>query len=230
MFKSMCLAAGLAALAMTTAASAADNLPARSYNPVYTQPAPVANWSGFYVGGHAGYGWGSSNYDVVFAGFGTLANGSANASGAFGGIQAGYNWQNGKFVFGPEIQYTWSGVKASSNFFGVPVSYRTPWSAAALAKVGYLIDPQFLLYAGGGVTVGRFKTEVIGVEDWSQTKTGPTFIVGADYLLAKNWVVGTRYTYEHYGTLSHDFATVPGLSVDNRVNAHKIDLRVSYKF
>ena len=45
-------------------ASAAD-LPVKA--PVYTVPvaAPAYNWTGFYVGAHAGYSWsgGSSSYD-----------------------------------------------------------------------------------------------------------------------------------------------------------------------
>ncbi len=52
----LALAAATVALGVT-AASAAD----LGQRPVYkAQPAPIViyNWSGFYIGGHAGYGWG----------------------------------------------------------------------------------------------------------------------------------------------------------------------------
>src|SRR5262245_8948586 len=47
-----------AAIAATTAANAADIAA-----PVYKAPvvAPVYNWTGFYIGGNAGYTWTNSN-------------------------------------------------------------------------------------------------------------------------------------------------------------------------
>lgn len=226
MMKRFFLAAAVAA-SMILPASAADN--AKSHRPVYAQPAPY-NWTGFYLGGHLGYGWGASNYDVVLDGFGTVATGSVNAAGAFGGLHAGYNWQSGRFVYGPEIQYTWSGIKASGDFFGVPISSGMSSSAAIYGKLGYLVDTRFLVYIGIGATMGNFKTEIVGLEDWTQSKVGGTAIVGADYLLSRNWVVGTRYTYENYGKMTHEFASIPGLSTEVNGTVSKLDLRVSYLF
>jgi len=83
---------------------------------VLAQTAPV-NWSGFYVGGNAGFGWGQAD---------TSQSGSASSfSGApiafvpnsysiagtsertaldsvLGGLQAGYNWANRKWIVGAE--------------------------------------------------------------------------------------------------------------------------------
>ncbi len=49
------LLAATALVALTAHAAAAD-LPARTYTkaPVYTAPAAVYNWTGFYIGGHVG--------------------------------------------------------------------------------------------------------------------------------------------------------------------------------
>src|SRR5229473_2443865 len=84
--------------ALTTPGLAAD-LGTRTYTkaPVV---APVSNWSGFYVGGNLGYGWGDGNTAVSFlpspADFGdnntTLG---ARSTGVTGGAQLGYNWQIG---------------------------------------------------------------------------------------------------------------------------------------
>jgi outer membrane immunogenic protein len=54
MKRSLLCGTALAGLAMATAASAAD-LAARPYTkaPAYT-PAPIYNWTGFYIGGHVG--------------------------------------------------------------------------------------------------------------------------------------------------------------------------------
>ncbi len=61
--------------------------------------APAFSWTGFYVGGHVGYGWASSRYNDFTAAFGPA---SINANGFLGGVQAGYNWQMNNFVFGVE--------------------------------------------------------------------------------------------------------------------------------
>ena len=51
--------------AALTAPGLAADLGARTYTkaPVV---APVSNWSGFYVGGNLGYGWGDGNTDFSF--------------------------------------------------------------------------------------------------------------------------------------------------------------------
>jgi len=53
-------AAALAAMSVPLAAPAvAADMPARTYSkaPVYTAPALVYNWTGFYIGGHLGGGF-----------------------------------------------------------------------------------------------------------------------------------------------------------------------------
>ena len=94
-----------------SAAIAAD-LPVPA--PVYPAPvykAPVAarpyNWTGFYVGGNAGYGWGNADSDVNYASGASFNVGegpgdpfpafphsdSLKLNGPNGGAQLGYNWQ-----------------------------------------------------------------------------------------------------------------------------------------
>ena len=69
-------------------------------------PPPVAapyNWGGFYIGGNAGYGWGSNsdpsssfvdNNGIGMAAYFAGGNPVPNVSpkGALGGVQIGYNW------------------------------------------------------------------------------------------------------------------------------------------
>jgi outer membrane immunogenic protein len=105
-------------------ASAAD-LPARVYKaPPVVVPAPVYNWTGFYVGVHGGGAWtrdkwgdpSSNCFSVTeFGGYAEIAcandQGSHNAKGALGGVQAGFNLQTGNFVFGIEGQFSFSSLK-----------------------------------------------------------------------------------------------------------------------
>jgi outer membrane immunogenic protein len=101
-------------------------------------PAPVAapyNWTGFYLGGNVGYGWGhsSNNWnflalgnsgkpleDLVCApnGFALCVSGSnSNAlDGVIGGFQFGYNWQMSNVLVGLETDFQLSGQKGTAGF------------------------------------------------------------------------------------------------------------------
>src|SRR5260221_12994024 len=52
------------AAAVPGSAFAAD-LPSRSYAKAPAMAAPATNWSGLYIGGNVGYGWGTGGPDVA---------------------------------------------------------------------------------------------------------------------------------------------------------------------
>jgi outer membrane immunogenic protein len=80
-----------AALALLSGAAMAADVPEYVPPPEMMAPVPMAyNWSGFYVGVHAGYGWGDDDDAFV------------------GGGQAGYRWQFNTFVLGVEGDVSWS--------------------------------------------------------------------------------------------------------------------------
>src|ERR1700733_7426905 len=98
------------ALISGSAAFAADLPPPAPVYPAPVYKAPLAarayNWTGFYVGANAGYGWGRADNDIDYAS-GTAFPGVAGAdpfpafahsdslklNGPNGGGQLGYNWQ-----------------------------------------------------------------------------------------------------------------------------------------
>src|SRR3978361_2459692 len=88
-----------AALITFAAPALAADLAARPYTkaaPVYTAPAAVYNWTGFYVGGHVG---------GAFAGDNSLQGSDARF---LGGVQAGFDYQFApNWVMGVEAQYSW---------------------------------------------------------------------------------------------------------------------------
>ena len=77
---------------------------AADLRPIVKAPPPVAtayNWSGGYLGVHAGAGWADNRfYDTV----GAADIGRFTAQGYFGGGQIGYNWQRERWVFGVEAE------------------------------------------------------------------------------------------------------------------------------
>src|ERR1035438_8530934 len=113
------LLATVAAIGFASVASAAD-LPTKG--PYYKAPvaAPAFSWTGFYIGGDIGYGWGTSD--------GTLTNSvgafpipySADPNGIIGGGFLGYNYQINQFVVGVEADWQAADLSgsASSALFG----------------------------------------------------------------------------------------------------------------
>ena len=173
--KRLLAASALSVIALASQANAAD-LAAR---PVYTK-APefvpvVNNWSGWYIGGNVGYGWGNS--DVTFGDLpgGTLGNlGVLNqtagngTSGVFGGGQVGYNWQMGSFLAGLEADIQGSGIKGTTqltpavNFNPLAGEVTTGssesklnWFGTVRGRLGVTAAPNFLLYGTGGLAYGE---------------------------------------------------------------------------
>src|SRR4029078_2592470 len=98
--------AALAFLASSFAAQAADIPP-----PVYKGPRAVVayyNWTGFYAGINAGYGFGKSDWSAV-------PTASNKPKGFLFGGTLGYNYQVGSWVFGLEGDFDWSNVKGSAD-------------------------------------------------------------------------------------------------------------------
>jgi outer membrane immunogenic protein len=78
-------------------------------------PPPPFSWTGFYVGGNVGAGFGTTETSVDVGSALTAITGTPIAvtvpltsqtfNGFAGGVQAGYNWQAGVFVVGIEGGY-----------------------------------------------------------------------------------------------------------------------------
>jgi opacity protein-like surface antigen len=177
--------AAVAALIVAGPALAAD-LPLKA-------PAPVAavwSWSGFYVGGHGGYGWGHDSFtnlnDPFFFGKfpGFVATGF-DPKGYLGGVQAGANWQTGSIVAGLEGDISFTNIKGSSLNIPAPIvgPFATGTGSAANSgtfdllgsgrgRLGYLVTPNVLLYGTGGLAWTRF---VQNTDQTSLTVSPPPF-------------------------------------------------------
>src|SRR6478609_10580168 len=90
-----CLVSILGSSSLAIHSAAAADLAARPYTKAPATVVAVYNWTGFYLGANAGYGWGNSNEFAAV--FGTRAN--FDISGGLAGGQVGYNWQTGAWVF-----------------------------------------------------------------------------------------------------------------------------------
>ena len=205
-----------AALSVLAAAPAvAADLAARPYTkaPAFI-PAPIYNWTGFYIGGNAGYGF--SDRDTISTTGQVLANvnnviggarpGSVNLNrdGFVGGGQIGYNWQTSpNFVFGLEadIQYTdfnrsitvitpplGSTVATLSNTF----SSRMDYFGTVRGRIGYTWGAT-MLYGTGGFAYGEVENSAVF--------TGPGG--GVAQFVGRNKDIRTGYTVG--GGIEHMF-------------------------
>lgn len=177
----------LAALAITifglTGAQAAD-LAARPYTKAPPPVAAVYDWTGFYVGGNVGYGWGEgadpaiSSVDPGLSGVaaflttGLIPGNSGNfypnlkPSGVFGGLQAGYDKQFGTWVVGAVADIQASDFKASRTVttptstccnVDESLSAKIDWFGTVRGKLGFAAN-DWLFYGTGGLAYGETKS------------------------------------------------------------------------
>jgi len=227
-------------------AAVAADLPVKA--PAFT-PMPVYNWSGFYVGGLAGYGWGTNDWTRIAGSSAGSANGSVrsfDSDGAVVGGQLGFNYQIQQWVLGIEGEMAWSDVKggfSGSNNNG-PASWNTDnkWIATLAGRVGYAFD-NVLLYGKGGVawvnsdyshpaTSGPGAGNIALNYTGSDTRTGWLLGVGVEYGFAPNWSAKLEYDYMDFGskdiTLNDSTGRWVTFGIDQKENIVKVGL--NYRF
>lgn len=190
-------------------------------------PAPVDSWTGFYVGGDIGGAWSSNTatFDPLPTpggiAFGIAAISGRNyGSGAIGGLHAGYNWQFAPtWVTGIEGDWSWSkaGGSMSGPWVAIPpavvfppsfttMSSRLDWVTSVRARFGYLVTPNLLAYATGGMAWA--KTDYAATASgflyfanttFSQTQLGYTLGGGLEWAITTNWLLRAEYLFYNFG-------------------------------
>ena len=218
------LRAGVAVAAlMTTAlvANAAD-LPRGPYKaPAYVAPA-YANWTGFYLGLNAGYGFGKSNWDAPAV--------SPSPKGFLGGLTAGYNFQTGTWVWGLEADADYSAMKGSADCTGGSCETKNPWLATVRGRLGYAGWNNWLPYLTGGAAIGNVKaTGPAG--NASKTEIGWTVGAGVEYAMWSNWSVKLEYLYVDLGKFDCGSACSGVAGTDNvSFKANVVRAGLNYRF
>jgi outer membrane immunogenic protein len=224
------LFAGALVVAMFGAAgtaSAAD-IPA---TPVHKAPivAPPYLWTGFYVGVHAGYGFGRSAADVtlvpVNATFRPFTL-HTDPRGFIGGAQAGYSWQHGMYVLGFETDLSFADLKGDDS--AVPISALTgqplqnpnqPSISQAneqlklfgtvRARLGVTATDRVLAYLTSGLAYAQIDNAAatrffipsgnVFTGSDSAIRAGWTAGAGLEWALAASWSLKAEYLYYDLG-------------------------------
>lgn len=157
-------------------------------------------------------------------------------SGWGGGLFAGYGWVVDRTYLGAEIygQTTAGEQKLYSDRSEddvKSVKIKTPYTFGAMAKLGYLVTPQSLVYLGLGAENTKFKVTANGKDIADTNKWAFVPSIGMDLAINCNWQVGARFSYADYRTI--DLADPnSGLPSDSNVKPRRADfgLNVTYHF
>lgn len=235
---------GLVAVACTLFVAA---LPAKGADlgapismPIKAAPAPLPyNWTGFYVGGNAGYSWGPWKSDGLVNGF--AVSPTPDLNGAVGGGQIGYNWQFENWVSGIEFDGQVTGEKKVLGWLLLPPQNQTtdwqyPWFVTARLREGFAVNT-WLFYVTGGLAVGesRFTTNFLDpnlTTITSQTQTdiriGWTVGGGIEAAIGGGWTAKVEYLFVDLGT--DNFFTGTPFAMSTRLQDNVGRLGVNYRF
>ncbi|AXS40160.1 porin family protein [Breoghania sp. L-A4] len=149
---------------------------AQAADPSYSQRATATDWSGFYLGVHAGYVDGQTDWDL-----GPGVPLVVEPSGFAGGALVGYNHQIDNFVFGLEADITLGDISEGPKNFGVVgvQSADVNYIATVRGRLGYAFDTWMPFVTGGAgfADLEIFDSIGGGPTRDSQLLTG--FVVGA---------------------------------------------------
>ena len=231
--------AGAAALMIAGAnvASAADLAPAyKAASPIY---APYFSWTGMYIGGQVGFGWGNDHLLEYFTATNVFTNFEKryDTKGLLGGVYGGFNYQMGNTVLGLEADL--ESVRVNGGWIDPPVfgaGHSTiNWQASVRGRLGYAIN-KVLIYGTGGVSFGDVSHTYTNlftgiVETTSTVRTGWTAGGGLEYAFTPNILVRGEYRYTDYGISRYDSITsFPGLTGTQEPRLHAVRVGAAYKF
>jgi outer membrane immunogenic protein len=246
------LAAAAAVLLASTSIGFAADMAVKA---PYVAPVAVWNWTGFYLGGHVGAGWGTTESTLtalnpggaIPGGFPIAQN---SRSGFLGGGQLGYNFQSGWAVFGVQGDIDGMDVKGTTPCLGGAASCtaKSDWMATVTGRLGGVVGDRTLVYVKGGAAwmhtdhtlgisgVGIFGGPgAVGSISSSSTALGWVLGLGAEYAFDHNWSAFIEYDYIDFQkkNIVFDFST-PGIpataNVDIKSKLSIAKIGLNYKF
>jgi opacity protein-like surface antigen len=210
-------------------------------------PAPVT-WTGLYVGGNVGAGFGRANWSDPF---GPTSIGDQDfVGGAVAGGQVGANYQAGTVVYGVEAAGSWADLNGTASCFvgnpnqvinGQDCGTRVGAVAFVTGRIGYAND-RTLYYAKAGPAWGHsaFSLNFGGAAPGQLAETagnrwGWTIGGGVEQALTREWSIVAEYKYVDLGSASVSFPTTPAVIAQVASEAinqryQLLTLGVNYKF
>ena len=201
-------------LIAVSAAQAADAVEQIPEAPVAVdQPAPAANWSGYYLGA-------TGNYDFIGKQRGGPS--SDDADGFGGSLYTGYNWQSGQIVYGVEADV---GMSDQRSFATDGNSLKEGWNGSVRGRVGYDLSP-VMIYGTAGVAAANNKlSNAAGSDD--KTAVGYTVGAGVETMVTDNITARVEYRYTDYQKKDFD---IGGATYSRGFDDHSVKVGIGMKF
>jgi outer membrane immunogenic protein len=237
--------AGVALTSVLAGHAMAADMPIKSPIKSPMDRPDAFSWTGFYIGGHVGYGWGNKKWSEFDPnGIDRNHTNSFGVSGVVAGAQVGYDHQIGAWVFGVEGQWSWSDINGDRRDLPPETLLCTAqfacnthvkWIATATARLGYAFGPALLYAKGGGAWVRedhRFIEVATGADFASahETRSGWTVGGGLEYRLDHNWSTKIEYNYIDFGDRRLFFANLGRESIGIDQQIHLVKVGVNYRF
>jgi outer membrane immunogenic protein len=223
-----------AALAAATFSAQAADLPRPA--PAPQVPAAYAptlyNWTGFYIGGHAGGGFANSSWNDPFVG----ADNTFNSNGFLGGGQVGANVQFNALVLGVEGDFSWTGLKGSgTDSLGNTLNTNVDWTSTVTGRIGAAFN-QVLVYGKGGIAFARDQSSLTDLaantSTSTLTRTGWTAGAGVEVGLTPNWSAKVEYDYLGFGSQALNFntPTLGAVTTNSTLNVQEVKAGLNFRF
>jgi high affinity Mn2+ porin len=227
-FGGVLVGVGLTLLAFELPATAAD-LPLKA-------PAAKAiyDWTGFYLGGHVGYGDGS-----LGPGTNPLPEQAVlfphSITGLIGGYQAGYLRQlSSHVVVGIEADASFTGPLDVPALIPAPFHTTIDYVGTVRGRAGYA-SGTLLAYVTGGFAWGHSHININDaagavVSSPGQNQLGWTVGAGVEFAVSGNWSAKLEYDYVDLARRTYDLSGfgMPPVNVDP--NIHLVKLGLNYRF
>jgi len=185
---------------------------------VVVAPHVLWTWTGLYIGGHTGAGFGTSQFSDSAGP--AIYGGSVRTPTALGGGQIGYNWQvpNSRFVLGVEADAavlssdgTATCLASSGLFFSANCRVRQDAMGSLTGRVGFAAGPQgrTLVYVKGGAAWMQERIDLTsnGLDPKTTTsldglRWGWTVGAGVEKALTPVWSLRLEYDYANFGNVN----------------------------
>lgn len=205
-------------------ASAADlgGAPARRPRdvPEY-RPLEIERWTGFYIGGTAGYSWGEGRAT------GAVGSIPFDQDGFTGTILAGYNWQIGSTVLGLEADIGTGNMSARTSTVAGTLKNDLNAFGSFRGRAGFLVTPAMLLYGTAGLAWANMDVGFENAARNSETFWGYQVGAGAEWMMSRNVSLRLEYIFTD---LERERVTHSGLTNTYDPDFHTVRAGISFKF
>jgi high affinity Mn2+ porin len=219
----------LATCSVVIAADLPANLPMKA--PVRSA---IYDWTGFYLGGHVGYGGGSfgpgtdplPEQGVFFP---------HSVTGGIGGYQAGYARQfSNHLVLGIEADASFTSPLDGPALTPAAFNTTLDYVGTVRGRIGYAFGT-LLPYVTGGLAWGHSHVNINDggraiISSPGQTQPGWTAGAGVEFAVSGNWSAKVEYDYIALARRMYDLRdfALPPVNVD--ADIHLVKLGLNYRF